>query len=95
LKKDNVQMGAALEDMANTTSDFYKWEIANATIDQMNYYQISTGEEDTPKYVQREISFKVEVDPDRNVEPIKGYTLFFDPRGRSNNESRVERQTWE
>jgi hypothetical protein len=60
----------------------------------MNYYQICCGDENSPNYVSREISFKVSVDPERNVNPISGYTLYFDPRGRSNDETAVERQIW-
>jgi hypothetical protein len=61
----------------------------------MNFYQIGCGEETSKNYVQREISFKVDKDPDRNVEPVQGYTLFFNPKGRTNNASTTERETWQ
>lgn len=93
LKKDNIKIGVH-EDKANTISTFYKWEIAGATLDQMNYYQICCGDEGSDTYVQREISFKVENDPDRIVEPIQGHSLYFNPKGRSNDETSIERQKW-
>ena len=93
LKKDNIAL-RTLEGIINTTNKFYSWEITDATIDQMNYYQICCGDENSPNYVSREVGFKVTTDPDRNVNPIAGYTLYFDPRGRSNDETAVERQIW-
>lgn len=93
LKKDNIEI-RTLEGIVNTSNRFYSWEITNSTVDQMNYYQICCGDENSPNYVSREISFKVATDPDRNVNPISGYTLYFDPRGRSNDETAVERQIW-
>jgi hypothetical protein len=57
----------------------------------MNYYQICCGDEGSDTYVQREISFKVENDPDRIVEPIQGHSLYFNPKGRSNDETSIER----
>ena len=93
-KKDNIQLGSIHKNIANTVSSFYKWEITETTINQMNYYQICCGDEGSNNYVQREISFKVEVDPDRIVEPVTGYTLYFNPKGRSNDETAVERAKW-
>lgn len=93
LKKDNIAI-RTLEGIVNTSNKFYSWEITDATVDQMNYYQITCGDENSANYVSREIGFKVTTDPDRNVTPISGYTLYFDPRGRSNDETAVERAIW-
>ena len=93
LKKDNIAI-RTLEGIVNTTNKFYSWEITDATVDQMNYYQICCGDENSPNYVSREIGFKVTTDPDRKVVPITGYSLYFDPRGRSNDETAVERKIW-
>lgn len=76
-------------------SAFNIFEIADADLGLINYYQISCGEGD--RKVEREISFSVEQDPNRKMEVVKSdyLKLNFEAKGRSNSESVTNRQKWE
>lgn len=76
-------------------SKFSYWEIADADLEQLNYYQISCGENEKTK-TEREITFTVEKDPNRDMTIVKqeSLQLNFDPVGRSNSESASSRSTW-
>ena len=68
---------------------FNSWDIADAELGE-NFYAISCGT------TRREINFKVEQDPNRNMEIVKqGNLLFnFNPTGRSNSESLTKRNIY-
>ena len=75
------------------TSSLDKWnifEITDADLDRNNKYSIGCGE------TERQISFLVSKDPNRTMEPVKQpyLQMSFDSKGRSNNESAVNRETW-
>lgn len=92
LYKDAVKTG---ELTITNFSDFTYWEIADAEMDKVNYYKITSGDTDATR-CEREIKFTVEKDPvrDMTIRKQSQLKLNFDPTGRSNNESAIKRQTW-
>ena len=92
LYKNRIEIGT--RDITSF-SGFSYWEIADADLDQLNYYQISCGE-DKNNRAEREIIFTVEKDPNRDMTIVKqeSLQLNFDPLGRSNEESEASRATW-
>ena len=92
LKKNGTEIASSPRDI--DTTKLNKWnyfEITDADLDMINRYSIGCGE------VERSISFMVTKDPNRNMEPVKQdyLKLAFESRGRSNNESIVNRQLWQ
>lgn len=90
--------GIELDSSPRTVTDFSAFnifEIADADLGLINYYQISCGEGELKE--EREISFSVEQDPNRKMEVVKSdyLKLNFDAKGRSNSESVANRQKWE
>ena len=92
LYKNRIEQGTQT---IKVFSAFSYWEIADAELNQQNFYQISCGEDENRK-VEREISFKVEQDPNRSMTIVKtdNLKLNFDPAGRTNNESETRRAEW-
>ena len=75
---------------------FYIWEISDADNEATNRYQIACGNTTEARESSiREIEFQVVKDY-RNLEIAKSnyLKLNFDPKGRSNNESKIKRQKW-
>jgi hypothetical protein len=58
LYKNRIELEGSPLEIKNLTSFSY-WEIADAELNQQNFYQLSCGEDENRK-VEREISFKVE-----------------------------------
>lgn len=89
--KDNVEIN---ERTITQFSGFNIWEIADAEIDVINYYQLSVGEGENK--VIREISFTVVQDPNRSMTYAKqeNLVLNFNATGRSNDEAPTKRKTW-
>ena len=84
---------------SNSTS-FDIYEITDATLDLTNVYYIraeksEVAEDAESKYVTREIQFKVEQDPNRDMTLTSKENLLinFDAAGRSNTQSETQRQT--
>lgn len=77
-------------------SSFSIWEISDANNEATNYYQIACGStNDLRKASMREITFKVEQDKrDLTVAKQNYLRLNFDPKGRSNSESKTKRSRW-
>ena len=94
LYKDKIEQEGSPRTITDF-SDFTYWEITDATFDQQNTYQISCGETED-RYVEREISFTIEVDPNRTDFQTEtgNLKLNFMATGRSNSESKAKRQTW-
>ena len=94
LYKNRIELQSSPRTIKDLTGFSY-WEIADADLDQLNYYQISCGEDDERK-VEREITFTVSQDPNRTMEVVKqnNLKLNFDPAGRSNDENASSRQNW-
>ena len=76
--------------------DFYIWEISDSDNESTNRYQISCGTtKEAREASQREIEFKVLQDKrDLTVAKSSFLRLNFDPKGRSNNESKLRRNKW-
>lgn len=93
LYKDKVE----IEGSPRTIEDFSEynvWEIADAEMGRLNSYQISCGETDQRK-VEREVSFRVVKDPDRDMTVLQDNLLLdFSATGRSNDEAPAKRKTW-
>ena len=92
LKKNGTEIASSPRDI--DTSKLDKWnyfEITDADLDMVNRYSIGCGD------IERSISFMVSKDPNRKMEAVKPdyLKLTFDSRGRSNNESVVNRQLWQ
>jgi hypothetical protein len=92
LKKNGTEIASSPRDI--DTSKLDKWnyfEITDADLDMVNRYSIGCGE------IERTVTFMVSKDPNRNMEPVKPdyLKLSFESRGRSNNESVVNRQIWQ
>lgn len=89
---------AQYDDVREVTSrtKFQIWEISDADNEATNYYQIASGNtNDKRKASQREIEFEVLQDPrDLTVAAQNYLRLNFDPKGRSNSESAVNREKW-
>lgn len=79
---------------ASQYSVFNIFEITDAELDIANFYSISCGIGDNE--TRRDISFFVEQDPNRKMEVVKPdfLRLVFDAKGRSNEESVSNRQSW-
>ena len=79
---------------ASQYSAFNIFEITDAELDIANFYSISCGIGDNE--TRRDISFFVEQDPNRKMEVVKPdfLRLVFDAKGRSNEESVSNRQSW-
>lgn len=94
LYKDKIEQEGSPRTITDF-ADFTYWEITDATFDQQNTYQISCGETED-RYVEREIGFTIEVDPNRtDFQTESGnLKLNFMATGRSNSESKAKRQTW-
>ena len=94
LYKNKIEQEGSPRDINNFTSYNY-WEIADADFDQLNSYQISCGETED-RYVEREIQFNIEIDPNRtDFEIIQSdLNLNFTATGRSNSEPLGKRQNW-
>jgi hypothetical protein len=77
-------------------SKFYIWEISDADNEATNRYQIACGTTTEAREAsQREIVFQVLQDKrDLTVAKSDYLRLNFDPKGRSNNESKLKRQKW-
>ena len=91
LKKNGTEIASSPRDI--NTSSLDKWnyfEITDADLDMVNRYSIGCGD------IERSISFMVSQDPNRTMEAVKQdyLQLEFESRGRSNNESVVNRQIW-
>lgn len=92
LKKNGTEIASSPRDIDTSKLDRWNYfEITDADLDMVNRYSIGCGE------VERSISFMVSKDPNRNMEPVKPdyLKLSFESRGRSNNESVVNRQIWQ
>lgn len=77
-------------------SKFHIWEISDADNEATNRYQIACGSTtEAREGSQREIVFQVLQDKrDLTVAKADYLRLNFDPKGRSNNESKLRRQKW-
>ena len=86
LYKNKIEQESSPRDINDFTA-FNYWEIADADFDQLNSYQISCGETED-RYVEREIQFNIEIDPNRtDFEVIQSDSnLNFTATGRSNSE---------
>lgn len=87
LYKNNVEFQ---ELTITNMQSFNYWDIADADLGE-NFYAISCGT------TRREVSFKIEQDPNRNMEIVKqGNLIFnFNPIGRSNSESLSKRNLYQ
>ena len=94
LYKNKIEQESSPRDINDFTA-FNYWEIADADFDQLNSYQISCGETED-RYVEREIQFNIEIDPNRtDFEVIQSdLNLNFTATGRSNSEPLGKRQNW-
>ena len=94
LYKNKIEQESSPREINDFTA-FNYWEIADADFDQLNSYQISCGETED-RYVEREIQFNIEIDPNRtDFEIIKSdLNLNFNATGRSNSEPIGKRQNW-
>ena len=87
LYKNNVEFQElTITDMQS----FNYWDIADAELGE-NFYAISCGT------TRRDVNFKVEQDPNRNMEIVKQENLIFNfnPTGRSNSESLSKRNSYQ
>ena len=92
LKKNGTEIASSPRDINTTKLDKWNYfEITDADLDMINRYSIGCGD------VERSISFMVSKDPNRKMEAVKQdyLKLTFESRGRSNNESVVNRQLWQ
>ena len=92
LKKNGTEIASSPRDINTTKLDKWNYfEITDADLDMVNRYSIGCGD------VERSISFMVAKDPNRKMEAVKSdyLKLTFESRGRSNNESVVNRQLWQ
>ena len=94
LYKNKIEQESSPREITDFTA-FNSWEIADADFDQLNSYQISCGETED-RYVEREIQFNIEVDPNRTDFKIieSDLKLNFNATGRSNSEPAGKRENW-
>ena len=94
LYKNKIEQESSPREITNF-NEFSKWEISDADFDQLNSYQISCGETDD-RFVEREIQFNIEADPERT--DFKTHEadlkLNFNATGRSNSEPAGKRSNW-
>lgn len=92
LKKNGTEIASSPRNIDTTKLDKWNYfEITDADLDMINRYSIGCGD------IERNISFMVAKDPNRKMEVVKSdyLKLTFESRGRSNNESVVNRQLWQ
>lgn len=94
LYKNKIEQDSSPREI-NDFTQFSYWEIADADFDQLNSYQISCGETED-HFVEREIQFNIEVDPNRTDFKIieSDLKLNFNATGRSNSEPAGKRENW-
>ena len=93
LYKDKVE----IQGSPHVIEDFTKpglFEISDAIMGRLNSYQLSCGETDQRR-VEREVTFRVEKDPERDMTILQDNLLLdFNAVGRSNYESAAKRKSW-
>ena len=95
LYKNGIELnGSPRDEQGSNHTKFSTFEIVDAELGIRNYYSIACGENE--RKVERQISFLVSQDPNRDMSLVKKerLKLLFDAKGRTNNESSVNRQTW-
>ena len=96
LYRNGIEMiGSPRDEKGSNHTKFSTFEIVDAELGVRNYYSISCGENE--RRVERQIDFLVSQDPNRDMSLVKQerLRLFFDAKGRTNNESAINRETWE
>ena len=96
LYRNGIEMsGSPRDEKGSNHTKFSTFEIVDAELGVRNYYSISCGENE--RRVERQIDFLVSQDPNRDMSLVKQERLhlLFDAKGRTNNESAVNRETWE
>ena len=95
LYKNGVQYPDDIREVTSRNR-FQIWEISDADNEATNYYQIASGNtNDKRKASQRDITFEVLQDTrDLTVASKANLRLNFDPKGRSNTESKTSRSKW-
>jgi len=95
LYKNGIEMaGSPRDEKGSAHSKFSTFEIIDAELGVRNYYSISCGENE--RRTERQIDFLVSQDPNRDMTLVKqtNLKLLFDAKGRTNNESSVNRSSW-
>lgn len=91
LFKDSNKIGSRT---ITDSSQFSIWEIVDGSLGEINYYTITCGIEDNE--ARKEIQFSVVEDPNRAGMKLStaGLRFLFDASGRSNSESRTNREKY-